>query len=143
MPKLELTADVVILSMNAWNEFVINVPSPFRSNNSSEDDSGQDTHFKETAFLLGINYFPVIDGKLSPSFGLGGVYASGKFDMAEDYSYSEIIDEGQQNHTVNITSINYQEKNLSMFGFFVRAALDYRILKDLDLFIGVNYIYAQ
>jgi len=142
-PKIEITGDVVILSKNAWNEFVIKVPSPFRINNSSEDDSGQDTKFKEMIFLLGINYFPVIDGKLSPSFGLGGVYASGKFDMAEDYSYSETIDEGQQNHTVHVTSINYQEKNLSMFGFFVRAGLDYRVLKDLGFFIGASYIYAQ
>jgi hypothetical protein len=142
-PKIEVTGDVAVLSKNAWNEFVIKVPSPFRINNSSEDDSGQDTKFKEMIGFLGVNYHPWVNAKLSPYFGIGGVYASGKFDMAEDYTYSETIDNVQLTHSVNITGINYTEKSLSMFGFFVRAGVDYRLFKDVVFFLGSGYTYAQ
>ena len=142
-PNFEIIGDLAFISRKAWNELEVEVPSPFRFNDSSEADSSRQTKFNEVILLLGFNYFPVAKGTVRPSFGLGGVYASGSFDMTEDFTYLETTNDLVETHSVTIQSVKYQDKSLSAFGFFVRAGLDLRILESFGFFVLANYIYAQ
>lgn len=142
-PKIEVSGNVSFFPKSSWREFGIEVPSPYRFNESKSDDFGRDSKFKETIICLGVNFHPVKNEKYSPYFGGGGNFVLGNIEMVENYWYLETTDDVKQIHSINFADVSYTETSVPIFGFFLKAGINFNLLNKVRAFTEVNYTFAK
>lgn len=142
-PKVEISGNVSFFPKNSWREFGIEVPSPYRFDESKGDEFGKDFKFKETIICLGVLFHPVENEKYSPYFGGGGNFVLGNIEMVEGFSYLETKDDVTQIHSIDIGDVTYTETNVSILGFFLKAGINFNLLNKVRAFTEVNYTFAK
>lgn len=142
-PKVEISGNVSFFPKSSWREFGIEVPSPYLFDESKGDDFGKDSNFKETIICLGVLFHPVENEKYSPYFGGGGNFVLGKIEMLEGFWYSETKDDVKQIHSVDIGDVTYTETSVSIFGFFLKAGINFNLFNKIGAFTEVNYTFSK
>lgn len=142
IPMLEISAGFGIFSKSSGGVLLIDIPSPFKFNDTQSDETETDVSLKATVFSLGINFFPVARGKMRPYVGGEVSYISGKMAMVDGFSYNETT-YSDDTHSVSINKVEYEEKNVSQLGFSAVAGMNYDVFKGLNIFLEGNYTFAQ
>jgi opacity protein-like surface antigen len=142
VPMLELSAGFGYFSKSSSGSLFIDIPSPFKFNDYESDEAETDMTFKATAISFGVHFFPVARGKMRPYLGAEGNYLNGKIKMADGFNYNETT-YTDFTHSIEIVKIDYEEKNVSCFGFSFLAGVNYEIVKSLTAFLEGRYTLAK
>lgn len=145
-PSIELTGSMASISKAGWGEIRIEVPSPFRFNDSKEDysDDGQYLpNIKKTIFSFGINIHPIKSGPIDIYFGGGGSYIKATVELMENVYYTERQDLVLRTHSVEIDRVLVEETEITAFGLHGRAGVNFRASDNLYVFGEGRHIIAS
>ena len=142
VPMLELSASFGLFSKSSAGMLRIDIPNPFDFNKYASDETETDVDMKASFIRFGINFYPLTRGKMRPYFGGGGSYINGKLKMVEGFNYTETI-YTDYSHSVSFSKVEYEEKKVAKFGFYVAAGLNYLIINNLSVFLEGSYTLAK
>lgn len=142
-PNIEIMGNASYVMKNLSGTLSIDVPSPFRYNDSDYDEATTVPKIKETIFSFGINLHPLSRGFLRPYFGGGAIYITGTMELVNELYYTETLDYASESHEVEINNVDLVETNISKWGFFGGAGMNLVLSSNMFVFAEGRYILAK
>jgi outer membrane protein W len=96
----------------------------------------------EMMFNLGVNYYPLKNGRLQPFLGAGICYISAKMELLDDIFFVETF-YLNKTHDIEITEVKLSGKTIDTLGFYGKAGIDVAIFEALSVFAEGRYLIAK
>lgn len=149
IPYIEFEGTVTISSTELTGYYGIDIPSEFFFDLSAVDEVEAQPTFEKTTFCFGLLIHPVVTGSMRLYFGGGGCYVMGNLEMVDDIVITETTDFLVPSHEVTINEVQFVETNeledinLSKFGFYGKAGIDFMASENIALYMEGKYVFAK
>lgn len=138
-PSLEITANFGFGSKNLVADYYLNAPSRYYWRDFANDAVSTTAAFKATIIGLGVNFYPMTNGALSPYLGGGLAFFSASLQLAENVNYK---DEYYYDHTIEITDVDFQEVTMSRVAPFFRGGFKAIINPTIGFYVEAAFYLA-
>ena len=153
IPYIELEGTVSLLSKGLNGSYGLELPSAYFYGLPASDEIDSDEMevyptFKKTILCFGLLIHPIVSGPIRVYFGGGGSYIIGNLELAEDIFFTETTNFSIPSHEITINEVTFVETddlediNLSKFGFYGKAGINFMATKNVGIYAEGKYILA-
>jgi opacity protein-like surface antigen len=142
LKNIEIDLGFNYLSKTLEAFYAMDFPNWQKLDNIAYAEKTVDSKISEMMFNLGVNYYPLITGRLQPFLGAGISYISAKMELLDDIFFIEkfFLD---KTHEIEITEVKLSGKTVDTLGFYGKAGVDVEVSEALSIFGEGRYLVAK
>jgi opacity protein-like surface antigen len=142
LKNIEIDLGFNYLSKTLEGFYAMDFPNWQKLDNIAYGEKTVDSKISEMMFNLGVNYYPLITGRLQPFLGAGISYISAKMELLDVIFFIEkfFLD---KTHEIEITDVKLSGKTVDTLGFYGKAGVDVEVSEALSIFGEGRYLAAK
>ena len=142
LKNIEIDMGFNYLSKTLENFYAMDFPNWQKLDDIAYAEKFANSKISEMMFNLGVNYYPLKNGRLQPFLGAGISYISAKMELLDDIFFVETFFLNKT-HEIEITEVKLSGKTIDTLGFYGKAGIDVAVIEALSVFAEGRYMIAK